>query len=268
MSRCGPSTAIINGQPSGGGGGPSLLNPLVLIDDIYPELATSNFVALGNVNVVINGRTWRIVNTAAAQVFGIVNGTGLRYNAPAANSDWVVATRTAAGITIPFASIPNFNPWGSYLIEFALSSSTQVDGDRVCVTAFLDTAGTDLVSGGGKRTTAAATGSYAQAAGSLTGASAAAGASTDDAFAILMTPAGFNVFSGVYSFATEAFPVNYPRAGGQFVQAVSSGPSFDIPQDPGFPTVGAGLCINFPNTTGAGGNHDETMHRFRFSRVA
>lgn len=266
MSCCG---VYGNGQPSAPSSDvPSIITPSVLIDDIYPELATSDFVALGNVNVVINGRTWRIVNSAAAQVFGNVLGTGLRYNAPAANSDWISSTRTAATIAIGWASIPGFDVRGSYLIEFALASSTQANGDRVCMTAFLDTTGTDLIGGGGRRTTAAGSGPYVQSGTNLTNPPDSTGASTDDAFCLLMTPAGFNAFSGEYDFAADEFPSVYPRAAGQFVQAIGTGPTFDIAQDPGYPTVGAGLCLSFPNTTGAAGTHDETVHRLRLSRVA
>ncbi len=264
MSSCGPSGAIIDGRSGGGGDAPSLTNPLVLIDDIYPELATSDFVALGNVNVVINGRTWRIINIAAAQVFGIVATTGLRYNAPASNSEWTTASAIAAGITIPFASIPNYNPYGSYLMEFALSSSTQANGDRVCVTAFVNTTGVDYIAGGGRRTTAAAAGGYAQITTTILNPPDSVDSNTDDAFAVLMTPSSFNAFSGEYDFANEEFPINYPRAAG----VVLSSSQFTIAQDPGYPTVGAGLCFTFPNTTGAAGTHDETVQRFRFSRVA
>lgn len=246
--------------------GPSVDDPEVLIDDTYSDLPTSDFRALGNVDVVINGRTWRIVNAANNTTFGIIASTGLRYQGDNVSRDWIPATRTASGISIPFANIAGFNVAGTYIAEFSLSSSTQANGDRVVVSAFVDSTGTDLIVGAGKRTTASGTGGYLQTGSSIVGQAFSPGASTDNAFAMQLLPLGANGLSGVY--ANDAFPSRYPRVTGTAAQAVSSGPSALLPQDPGWNVPGAGLVIAFPNVNATGLAHVEVLERFRLLRVA
>lgn len=240
---------------------PSVLTPRTLIDDVYDALPSSSF--LGGGTVVINGRTWTILNQARATTFGITTAQGLNFVFDGgAATDWTNSVRTATAIRLPYASIPGYDPRGSYIAELHWTISTQINGDRLQMGLVLDTTGTDGFAGAGRRTTAAFAGGYAIIGTNITNPPDSVGTNTDDAHCLLWTPQGVNSFSGVYG---SDFPTAYPRCQGMATYGTTT-PVFDVPVDPGYTASPGGLVIAFPSAVGSA--HAERLQRFRLSRVA
>lgn len=187
-----------------------------LVDIDATAAATSDWVAGGAGTYAFGGVNWTVANTTAADTFGLVNATGLRFNASATNGAYTTSARSAAYLRVPVATlIPTFDVMGTYVIEVYLSSVTfGTSANRIYFGIENDTGGTDRMIGGGRRNTSGTQQTYVtiDAAGTILG-----NAATHDALAVRFNAASVSGYSGAYS---AGFPT-YQLSGGHASHADS-----------------------------------------------
>lgn len=180
--------------------------------------ATSNWVTGGAGTYSVGGVNWTVANTTAADTFGLVGGTGLRFNANATNGTYHTTTRTAPYLRVPVTTlVPTFDPMATYVIEVYVSSATLgTNGNRIVFGIENDTAGTDRMLCGGRRNASGTQQTYAtiDTAASIQGSSA-----THTAIALRVNADGVSAFSGTYSGG--AFPDPYAFSAGHLAHADS-----------------------------------------------
>lgn len=246
----------VGGNAAGASVSVSQVQDETIYDVDYRTLASQDFVAGGDGNYTIAGAIWAVANTATANTFGLVLGTGLRFNAAPVNTVYTNASRTAANLAIIISTLmPAFDPTRTYVVDVFLSSVTfGTSGNRFFTGFLLDAAGTDRLLGGGRRNTAGTAQTYSQNDATVNG-----DAATDDALGVRCDNRGVFTGSGTYNGGADLFPDPYPRLGGSF----SLTDSFNGPLDP---TQGR-IVLAFP-TGEAGGAMDCTVARLRVRRIA
>lgn len=180
--------------------------------------ATSDWVAGGAGSYSVGGVNWTVANTTAADTFGLVNATGLRFNAAAVSGTYHTTTRTAAYLRVPVATlVPTFDPMATYVIEVYISAATLgTNGNRIAFGIENDTTGTDRMLCGGRRNASGTQQTYVTIDGA---ASIQGSAATHTAIALRINADGVSAFSGAYSGG--AFPHPYAFSSGHITHADS-----------------------------------------------
>lgn len=223
-----------------------------LVDIDATAAATNDWQAGGDGTYAFGGVNWTVANVSAADTFGLVNATGLRFNASATNGAYTTSSRTAAYLRTPITTlIPTFDVMGTYVIEVYLSSVTfGTSGNRIAFGIDHDGSGTDRMLCGGRRNTSGTQQTYVTFD---TAASILGNAASHDALAIRINANGITGFSGTYS---AGFPT-YTFSGGH-----ASHPDATIN------TIGADSYFFIAFISGeTGAAMDCTLARYRIRRV-
>jgi hypothetical protein len=180
----------------------------VLREIVFANEANANIV---NGNNTIDGDIWTGVDVGNANVFSLVNGSGLFFDANAANTIFTTATRSAARITIPLATLlPGFNPWWTLLVEVVHDSLTLgTSNNRTFFGVDPNNASAGSINrllGGGRRNSATNQQTYGQFDATLNGLT---NASSFLAFGMRLNARGVVAMSS----APAAYPNPYASAG-------------------------------------------------------
>ena len=225
-------------------------------DTDWTGLSTEDYAAGGDSVYTVDGDSWTMAGTANADTFGIVSSTGLRFNADGTNTNWSSSGATATRLFISLSNlIPNYSPFGTYVVELYFSSLTLgVNGNRIVAALSQSDSGGGNVRGGGPYRTSGEDRVHVQTQLTL---NSGFDDSTMNAFAIRFDSSGLTVLGDTYSGGD--FPSVYSRIGG-FVQS---------------PELDGGVALNgraafftlaFP-TGETSGNMDATLARSRVRRL-
>ena len=244
-----------NGVPAGSVVRIDQVQPLVVLDIDWRTLATQDFQAGGDGPYTVAGLAAVVAGTGQSNTFGIVNGTGLRYNAntTAANA-YGSGTRSATNIAFALTELALWDVRYVYLLEMFLSSITQpTSGDQVHIGLLLDTAGTDRYLAAMRRNSAGNAQLAMQADTTVNG-----DAKTNDTIAFRVDGRGGWGCGADYDTVADAFPSQYFDEGGtQPLPASFNGP---------FDTAQSDFVHAFVNGSNAG-THDITIARTRITRI-
>lgn len=227
----------------------------VLYDQDFSTLANNTFADGAE---VIGSHTWTAANVAAATIFDIQNGTGMRFDAAASSTAYTTTTRSASNIGIPILTlIPTYDPVRTYVIDAYFTTLTLgVSGNRVLLGLDNNDDGTDRLAGGGPRNpgTAVTLSASTQIEGTIGGSYSSVG---HDTFGVRISPDGLTAYSGTYS---GGFPTAYARVGSVIQHATGS-------YSPAMDPTNARFVIAFV-TGEAGGAMAATLRRLRIRRIA
>ncbi len=219
----------------------------VLYDQDFSTLANNTFA---DGSEVIGSHTWTAANVAAATIFDIQNGTGLRFDATTTSTVYNTSTRSASNIGIPITTlIPAFDPLRTYVIDVYFTTLTLGNvANRVLVCFDNNGAGTDHLSGGGPHNDFIGT-----QIESTTSAATPRGA--HNVIGVRISPEGVAAYASTYA---SGFPV-YALAGSYQPHATQN---FSPAMDP----TNTRLVIAFV-TGEAGGAMVATLRRLRVRRI-
>lgn len=99
------------------------------------DFASLTSQALSDGSVTIDGKTWTVANSAAADTaWDLTRGTGLEYEAAATATEFGGGTSSAARIGISLGDLLDFTPFTDYAFEIAIASfSGTAANDEVAI---------------------------------------------------------------------------------------------------------------------------------------
>ncbi len=135
MAWCSSASPIINGQPGGSGGSPSVPGA-----EGYEIAQSINFITQSTAAIadgavaftaLYGAPVWTAAASAAAGTWRTLNGTGLQFSAAAVNTQYVSAGggQTATNLTTPWATlVPSYDPSRRYMLQIVTSVN---DGNAI-----------------------------------------------------------------------------------------------------------------------------------------